>query len=687
MKNGFRADIEGLRAVAVGAVVLCHAGVPFLTGGFIGVDVFFVISGFLITGMLLREVERDGTLSLGNFYARRIRRLLPLSILVLVVVAIASLAWFGSVRNEQVSSDIFFSAIYMVNWHFAAQSVDYFAQGMDVSPVQHYWTLAVEEQFYLVWPAVMLLGTWWWRRRGLPVRPVVATLVAVIIVSSLAYSIYYSEVARSPAYFSTLTRAWELGIGAALVFISARRLPAWSSHGLAIVGLAAIIAASVLYTDDTLFPSYTALLPVLGTAALILAGSGTVRPVTSRLLEMAPVRYIGRVSYSWYLWHWPPLIFGAFLFGPLSVGEGLALVALSFIPTVISHHLVERPIHHSDRFKRMRAPTIALWAAGTGAAALAAVALLVLPTTIREASAGDVLGATSLEFQTEPQSDAPALRPTPDKAAEDRGPWRPCHANSDEPGLIGCVFGPEDAGTSVVAFGDSHMAQWARALNTVIREEDWRLELITKAACPPGDVRRSSAEAGSQEIVESCYKWREKALERIEELQPDIVLVGTSSSYQTLTQDGALAGLGEANQQINEDGLVRNLERIAAAADNTVVVVDIPAPSRVPLNVVDCVANNPNDFDDCGFEIEDPDIAVNHLEARWDVPAAERVEGVKLLDLTDTVCPDGYCRAVIGDVLVYRDDSHLTRTYVETLTPLFHRRLMDLVGNQRSGAD
>jgi peptidoglycan/LPS O-acetylase OafA/YrhL len=218
-KEGFRPDVEGLRAVAVGAVLLYHAGVPFAPGGYVGVDVFFVISGFLITGLLVRELEKTGTVSLARFYSRRAKRLLPLTVVVLAFVVAVSWPLFDPVRMDEVSLGVVASGLYVMNWLLAARATDYFAAGLQASPVQHFWTLAVEEQFYLIWPALLLCAAWWSRRTGPGLRPVLAATFAAVTILSLAYSVYATELQAGAAYFSTLTRGWELALG------GARRLP------------------------------------------------------------------------------------------------------------------------------------------------------------------------------------------------------------------------------------------------------------------------------------------------------------------------------------------------------------------------------------------------------------------------------------------------------------------------------
>src|ERR1700761_6435296 len=299
----FRPDIEGLRAVAIVAVLLCHAGVPFLAGGYVGVDVFFVISGFLITGLLIRELEGTGTISLRGFYARRAKRLLPLSAVLLATVGVLSMILLSPLRNTEVAGDIIASALYVANWHFAAQSVDYFAQGLEPSPVLHLWSLAIEEQFYLVWPSLMLATTWLWRRRGRSVRPVLWVVLALIFAGSLAYGIFLTEDKPAFAYFDPFARAWELGLGAALALIGTNvRLPRLGAVALGWAGVAAIVYASFAFTGETAFPGTAALVPVLGAGALILSGTvlaARARGVTGTrfgagwVLALPPIRYVG----------------------------------------------------------------------------------------------------------------------------------------------------------------------------------------------------------------------------------------------------------------------------------------------------------------------------------------------------------------------------------------------------------
>ncbi|GIM95134.1 acyltransferase family protein [Paractinoplanes toevensis] len=335
----FRPDIEGLRAVAVTAVVLCHAGVPGLGGGYIGVDVFFVISGFLITSLMMREVAETGDLSLLRFWGRRARRILPASTVVLVTVVLAGYHWLGFLRGDEIADDGRWAALFASNFNFAAQGVDYLQSQSAPSPLQHFWSLAVEEQFYLVWPALVVLLIW------LGLRHATALLLGLAVAASLACSI--GQTGTTWSYFSPATRAWELGAGCLLALVADRldRIPAAVSTALAGAGLGGVVVAALSFDDSTPMPGYAAALPVVATV-LLLAGRG------DALLGIAPLRWLGRISYSLYLWHWPVLIIAEQAYGPLSARTRLALVLLSVALSILTYAFVETPIRHSRRLQR-----------------------------------------------------------------------------------------------------------------------------------------------------------------------------------------------------------------------------------------------------------------------------------------------------------------------------------------------
>jgi peptidoglycan/LPS O-acetylase OafA/YrhL len=346
----FRPDVEGLRAIAVLMVVLGHAGVQVVRGGYVGVDVFFVLSGFLITGLLLRDYMRASQISLPDFYARRVRRILPASTLVLVITVAMTFVALGSNRAIRVATDGQWASLFAANVRLIAEGTNYLSAQLPPSPLEHYWSLAVEEQFYLIWPSLLwlIIAVTGGRR----LRPSLAGILAGVIGASLIWSAWQTDRDGTVAYFSPLTRAWELAAGALLAVLVPvlLRFPARLGGVLSIVGVLAIATAGVLFDSDTPFPGVAVALPV-GGAFLVLSG-GTIAPMRGLegLLAARPLQWLGKRSYAWYLWHWPLLVIVSARVGhPLSALEnvGLCLVALGV--AAVSFSLIESPIHHSTR--------------------------------------------------------------------------------------------------------------------------------------------------------------------------------------------------------------------------------------------------------------------------------------------------------------------------------------------------
>jgi peptidoglycan/LPS O-acetylase OafA/YrhL len=662
--DGFRPDIEGLRAVAIVAVLLCHAGVIFFAGGYVGVDVFFVISGFLITRLLLGEVDRTGGISLRRFYARRARRLLPLSAVLLASVGILSLLLLSPVRAVEVSGDIVSSALYTANWHFAAQSVDYFAQDVEPSPVLHLWSLAIEEQFYLVWPTLLLAVTWIWRRRGASIRPALWVTLALVLAGSFLLGLKLTGDQPAAAYFSTFGRAWELGLGAALALLGGLRIRRLPGAVLGWAGLAAIVYAAVAFDAATPFPGSAALMPTLGAACLILGGAsiyGQAKGSPAALLSLGPVRYVGRISYSWYLWHWPALIFAAAIWGPLSVAAGLAVVTASLIPTVVTHHLVEDPIRLSRVLALRPNRAIAVGAACMAIGVAAGVLLTGLQPTLRTAPLSEVKGAAALAEQPTPQRRAEAVRPNPLRASADRSRafYDGCLVGISGTNSNKCLYGDPHGKHTLILFGDSHAMQYFPALEELAKQRDWRLITLTKAECTPGEVKIRSMVADRE--YSQCDAWREDTLQRIEEGDPKSAVVVISGDTAYTPYDSAGDELtGNAAAAAMEAGYVASLDRIHSAGLRTVVIRDTPVSAS---DVPGCVSEDLQHLDSCAFP------RVRDRTKEFDARAARAVPGTDLIDINADICPQNLCRAVIGNALVYRDKSHLTATFSRTLAP------------------
>jgi peptidoglycan/LPS O-acetylase OafA/YrhL len=650
-------------------VLLCHAGIPFVAGGYVGVDVFFVISGFLITRLLLGELDRTGGISLRRFYARRARRLLPLSAVLLASVGVMSLLLLSPVRAVEVSGDIVSSALYTANWHFASQSVDYFAQDIEPSPVLHLWSLAIEEQFYVVWPTLLLAVTWFWRRRGSSARPAIWVTLAIVLVGSLTLGVHLTDEQPAAAYFSTFGRAWELALGAVLALIGAVRIPRAAAAAIGWGGLGAIVYSAFAFDAGTPFPGVAALLPTVGTACVILAGSSIyaqARGAPAGLLSLPPVRYVGRISYSWYLWHWPALIFAAVIWGPLSVLAGIVVVAVSWIPTALTHHWIEDPFRLSRALARR--PNRAL-AIGLGCMAIGVstgVVLTDLQPTLRTAPLSDVRGATALGDQPHPQQRADAVRPNPFRARADRSRmyYEGCLVGISGTNSNRCLYGDPDGARTLILFGDSHALQYAPALEALAETRHWRLIVLTKAECTPGDVRIRSMVADRE--YSQCDAWREESLERIE--------MGASSTVVVMSGDTVYTPYGRDGEELNgeaaagemEAGYVATLTRIHQAGLRTVVIKDTPVSTS---DVPGCVSEKLQHLASCAFPL------VRDETKEFDARAAKAAPDTHLIDITPEICPRDLCRAVIGNALVYRDKSHLTATYARTLAPSIERSL------------
>jgi peptidoglycan/LPS O-acetylase OafA/YrhL len=662
-EEGFRPDIEGLRAVAILAVLVCHAGIASLAGGYVGVDVFFVISGFLITRLLLHEVDGSGSISLPRFYARRAKRLLPQAALLLVAVAALSLPLLSPLRRVEVSGDIVSSGLYMANWHFAADSVNYFSQGLEPSPVLHLWSLAIEEQFYLVWPTVLLGIAWVGRRAGAPLRPVVGIALVLIFAGSLLLGIRQTAAEPTVAYFNTFDRAWELALGATLAVLGSMRMPRPVAAALGWAGIGAIAYGIVAFTAVTPFPGVAALVPTLGAAALILAGAATAgvpRLSPGVALSLPPVRYVGRISYAWYLWHWPALVFAAAIFGPLSALAGVAVVLASLLPTVISHHLLEDPVRRARGLVMVPLRGLALGSACMAAAVVAGIMLIHLQPSWRTLPASKAEGAAALSKEPRPEERVTALRPNPLYAPNDlpKAYFEGCLVGIGGTESEPCVFGDPRGSHTLVLFGDSHALQDFPALQVIAKRNGWRLVVLTKRECTPADVTiRNEAE---HRRYSTCDAWRQQELERIERRAgPTTVALSDDTTY-TAYGSGGEELRGRANVEALEDGYIATLQRIERSGVRAVVIRDTP---RAPTNEPSCVSEHMHELRECAFR------NVWGWSSTFDLRAARRVPGTRLININREICPSGLCRAVIGNVIVFRDNQHLTATYDRTLSP------------------
>jgi len=675
-QGGHRRDIEGLRAVAVLLVVLSHAGVPALAGGYVGVDVFFVISGFLITTLLVRELAATGRISLTRFYARRAVRLLPASTVVIAVTLAGSWLWLSSVRIAEYAGDALASAGYAVNIRLAVAGTDYFA-GAAPTPFQHFWSLAVEEQFYLGWP-LLILVTYAVRRR----RRLLALVLTVVTLASLAYSAYQLTRAAPWAYFGLPSRAWELGVGALVALAAARsaRLPRRIVPVLGWGGLAAILAAAIGYGDATRFPGFAALPPVLGAAGIIAAGcapGGGVRSL-HEMLSLAPLQSLGRVSYGWYLWHWPVLVLAPAALGrEFGTGGRLLLCGAALLAAYATYRLLENPVRHCRALTARPVRGLGLGLALSGAAAaLALIAAANPPTLPVGADAIDTRAV--LAASARPQDTLAALIAAADRTVRVPGNLTPalagaatdtvrpqtdgCHLTLTSPEVTPrCSYGRPGATKTVVLFGDSHALQWFPAFEKLANRHGWRLLSLTRSSCSPAAVPVINSKL--KRVYRECDGWRDSALARIRAVKPRLVVVSSSTGYR-----GALAG-----HPADPDGLwaaawARLFTELGAGAGNVALLGDTPFLSRDPA---DCLAAAGATVSACaepsGTVLRDPGW-------REIVRAAAERAGARVVDPVPWLCGPR-CPTVVGNLLVYRDTNHLTSEYAEMLAPLLDAQL------------
>jgi peptidoglycan/LPS O-acetylase OafA/YrhL len=693
LAKALRPDIEGMRAVAIVAVLLYHAGL--ISGGFVGVDVFFVVSGFLITGLLWGELDRDGRLSFAGFYGRRARRLLPASVVVLTVTVAASLHWLAPLAARSVAKDAMAAASYVANLRFAALRTDYLGGATGPSPLQHYWSLAVEEQFYLVWPMVLALASLAWRgrrRRGAhspgssrpadarPSRTAAIAALGAIFVTSLAASVYVTRVAQPWAFFSLPTRAWELAAGG-LVALSRPALSSLRRSTAAAIGwagTAAVAFACVVFDGRTAFPGAAAMVPVLGTAAVVAAGCAAPSRGVSRALSNGVLQRMGALSYSWYLWHFPVLILAPHVVGhKLSVTENLLLAAASGGLAALTAAVVENPARFSPRLAARPARSLAFGAgltatavlvAAVGAAAVPSVkgtgqadAPAALRSASRRAGPGsvpsDVMGAiqTALAAGVAQQTVPANLSPALDRAHDDKSAPFVDGCNDGYPEVVvrRCVYANPAAPVSVFAFGDSHAAQWFPALDRSAHDQGWRFTSVTKATCVPMELSTWSPILGHW--YKECDEFRATALRRIQAERPSVVVVGVSRHY---TADYRI----HVYDKQWTDSLAALVRKLRSFGSQVVVLGPNPKPeSDVPT----CLSAHLRAVPLCEVSRAQ---AVNQAGEDAERAAVTRSGGV-YVDVASLACQPLSCPVVLGNMLMYRDDNHFTTRFADWLTP------------------
>ena len=670
-----RADIQALRAIAVLSVVVYHLWPHTLPGGFVGVDVFFVISGYLITDHLAREVDRTGTIGLRRFWAARARRLLPASLLVLLLTSLAVIAAVPRSLQERFFSEIIASALYVQNWKLLGDSVDYLGADNLPSPAQHFWSLSVEEQFYVGLPMVIVVAIVVARVFVLDKYRAIFGVLVVVTAASFAYSIHLSSTNPGPAYFSTLTRAWEFGLGGIAAF-APPLLRTLTRRGRLVVGVAtlvgtiAMIGSMFVIDGDTAFPGWAAVVPVLGTAVILRWGAPTFMTWVGAL---APVAIVGRSSYALYLWHWPLIVLlPVITLHPLTGGEKIAILLVSLVIAWISTTCFEEPVRFWA-FPRVR-PSHVL--AVSLAAMLPVMVVAVSGRAHVRAEKADEVRAAAQVLEELPRClgagaiapsaqgcDDPETTPVevvdPAVPAEDDPTFDDCWAPHGVSTLNMCTLGPRTGyQLHLAAVGDSHNAALLKGYEYIAKKYHWRIDVAGHAGCywTTADI---DLDGKVQE--DACKAWQANVTKRLSTPGAYDAIIATNAT--SLSIDRRPEGLDR------EEAIVAGLVEAWSTTDTPIVaILDNP---RTTDNNVQCVERyGADDPQKCG-------VTRAYGLRRFDGnPEAVATRGdAALVDMTDYYCTATRCPSVIGGVGVYRDQTHLSSTYVRTLAPFLGKRI------------
>ena len=644
----YRHDLQSLRALAIILVLTAHAHFGWLAGGFVGVDVFFVLSGYLISALILAEVETQRRFNALMFYAKRLKRLLPALLVVLLGTAILGWLFASPLRQTSDAQAGQAAALWLSNFYFSARVIDYFSAGLNGNLFLHTWSLAVEEQFYLIWPWFILFLYGVWRWQGAPFsRRRLAISLGFTAILSLALSIYWSINNPEAGFYLMPGRVWEFALGA-LVLLLRQHVKAqggflYRLQGRSVfnvIGVILILIAAIFYADSMRYPGFLALLPAIG-AALILFDSPekTSESIPSKiLLKQAALQFLGNISYSLYLWHWPVLIIGGSIFGR-SIGANAGLILLSILLATLTYYFVERPIRRIV----INDALMALIPASLG------MAIGFFFMGFWQNQVAFLMSSPAMTTIQAKTGDVPAIY-----GVAGCDTWY----HSSE--VTACGFGEKNAEHTLVLFGDSVLAQWFPTFAKIyLSNPDWRIIVFTKSACSASTVSYYYPRIKSMYTV--CDAWRKKALNEIASIHPDVVVMG--STHYGFTPAEWIGGTQ------------KTLDKLSPSAKSVIVMSATP---ELGFNGLSCLAAKVNwpswlpELKHCHAPLapETTDSVVNLLRQ-----ASKAYPNVHVFDFRNAICPEGICHAKLGKHIVYRDGQHLTASFIESLAPVLEKQL------------
>lgn len=640
----FRADIEGMRAIAILLVIAAHFSVPGFAAGFIGVDIFFVISGYLITSILVQEYEKNQTINLTRFYASRFRRLLPALATMIIVSSYMAYLFFPSSKNLIHSQAGAMSILWMSNIYFAFADINYFAAESTENIFLHTWSLGVEEQFYFLWPILILsaLGVFKTKKNHLRL----CMLFIIIALSSFFSSILFSENSPLIAFYMMPARAWQFSIGAMVWFLSRYYEPSKNfANILGCFGLFLLSLGMFFIDANSVYPSTLAMLPTFSAAIILWVGSNQiVKPLSNKIISVPIMQKIGRISYSWYLWHWPVLIISEqFLLIKGQFGNSFLAIAFSLLLANITFHFVENPI----RFGRF-GKTIAGWQI-----TIAIIIMIVIFSNLLlwHSFEKEQLESGVNEIYSRALADIPII-------------YRDA---CDEPyqtiNIKPCIYGDKNAKKTAVLLGDSIGAQWFSALTNMHDPLEWRIIVLTKSSCPIVDENLYYARIG-REYTE-CKKWRNKVIEWLQQQHVERLFIGSTAS-------------SDFTEKQWKKGTERILEHLIPHAD---AIYLIEANPILTFNGPDCLLRNKTEssrYKKCKSVFTN-DKYINVANVLKLV--TQLYPTVHFIETSSFVCPMQQCAALIKkengrEVVTFRDAQHLTNSFVSLAANYFNEQIM-----------
>lgn len=635
MRKEFRKDVQGLRALSVLLIFFAHAGIDAFSGGFIAVDVFFVISGYVITGLLLREYEKSGKIKLISFYGKRILRLMPALLIFVVVSLLFSMAFLPPSQQLYQYGAATASIAWFSNIYFFAFDFDYFSPAIKENMFLHTWSLGVEEQFYLLWP---LLVVWMLKKSKEGPKVQFLNLISFVAFLSVAFHVLVSQNSQDAAFYLMPARVWQFSIGGAVVywhmnFIASVDIPKpkFIFFAGALVGLLLIILSAIFFDEHTPYPSWRSMIPSIGAGMVLFFYIPDKASYVTHFLSLKPMVWLGNLSYSFYLWHWMVLFSFAklklFVYGLNAVSA----IIITLLLSVISYYLVEMPLRRNKLLIRKPVTTL-----------LSSVVLVV----IFWLSAGYLNDVSKQDSQNEALTEINAIRLDAPKIYRYKcDTWyHSSHVNA-------CVFGNKDAENTLVLFGDSVVAQWFPLVNIVYPSSEWKHVVLTKSACPI--VQQSFYYSRIKREYEICDKWRDNSIKYIQELAPDIVIMGSGSTYP-FTKD----------EWQNGTSLI--LDQIEPFAKSIKIMASTPMLSFDSTNCLLQAAWLNSKFEHINEHACKEEMVQSDSWEFISEVVAQR-EGVAFLNFSELICPKGQCSAKVNDQAVYRDTTHLSASFVISL--------------------